>query len=45
MPLDADARAALAALLEGAGIAADAAAFRRYGSARGLYNFKVDDAW
>ncbi len=35
---------ALAGLLEGAGIDADAAGFRRYGSARQLYNFNVDHA-
>lgn len=35
---------ALAALLERAGIKADAAKFRRYGSARGLYNFNIDNA-
>jgi glutamate synthase domain-containing protein 3 len=31
-------------LLESAGIDADPAAFRRYGSARQLYNFKIDNA-
>ena len=31
-------------LLEAAGIDADAADFRRYGSARQLYNFKIDNA-
>ena len=35
---------ALAALLEEAEIDADAARFRRYGSARELYNFHVDNA-
>lgn len=34
----------LADLLERAGIATDAREFRRYGSARQLYNFKVDHA-
>jgi glutamate synthase domain-containing protein 3 len=34
----------VAALLEAAGIDADAADFRRYGSARRLYNFHVDNA-
>ena len=34
----------LAGLLERAGIDADAGAFRRYGSARKLYNFDVDHA-
>ena len=33
-----------AGLLEAAGIDADAADFRRYGSARQLYNFKIDNA-
>jgi methylamine---glutamate N-methyltransferase subunit B len=38
-------RAELAALLAQAGLAdADASEFRRYGSARQLYNFKVDNA-
>jgi methylamine---glutamate N-methyltransferase subunit B len=36
--------ARVAALLERAGIAADAARFRRYGSARRLYNFHIDHA-
>ncbi len=36
--------ATLAALLARASIAADAGEFRRYGSARQLYNFKVDHA-
>jgi len=40
---DAD-RAALAALLSRAGMDTDAAAFRRYGSARELYHFKIDNA-
>ena len=34
----------LAGLLEAAGIDADPAGFRRYGSARDLYNFKIDNA-
>ena len=34
----------LSALLEAAGIDADPAQFRRYGSARQLYNFKIDNA-
>jgi hypothetical protein len=37
-------REKVAALLARAGIAADAASFRRYGSARTLYNFHVDHA-
>jgi glutamate synthase domain-containing protein 3 len=36
--------AQLAGLLEAAGVDADPADFRRYGSARQLYNFKVDNA-
>lgn len=36
--------AQLAGLLEAAGIDADPADFRRYGSARELYNFKIDNA-
>ncbi len=36
-------RADLAALLDRAGIDADPADFRRYGSARELYNFKIDN--
>lgn len=36
--------AELGALLEAAGVAADARDFRRYGSARALYNFRVDNA-
>ena len=39
-----DHTAILAELLETAGIDADAAAFRRYGSARRLYHFNVDHA-
>ena len=34
----------LAGLLEAAGIDADPGDFRRYGSARDLYNFKIDNA-
>ncbi len=37
-------RATLAGLLERAGIEADPGSFRRYGSARRLYNFHVDNA-
>ena len=37
-------RAQLAGLLEVAGVDADPGDFRRYGSARQLYNFKVDNA-
>ncbi len=37
-------RAALAARLEAAGLHADAGQFRRYGSARRLYHFHVDNA-
>jgi methylamine---glutamate N-methyltransferase subunit B len=37
-------RAELTELLEGAGIDADPAGFRRFGSARQLYTFKVDNA-
>ncbi|MFT7531721.1 MAG: glutamate synthase domain-containing protein 3, partial [Gammaproteobacteria bacterium] len=37
-------REELAALLERAQINADAATFRRYGSARKLYNFDIDHA-
>jgi glutamate synthase domain-containing protein 3 len=36
--------AQVAGLLEAAGLDADAADFRRYGSARQLYNFKIDNA-
>jgi hypothetical protein len=36
--------AQVASLLEAAGIDADPADFRRYGSARQLYNFKIDNA-
>jgi glutamate synthase domain-containing protein 3 len=35
----------VASLLERAGIDADPASFRRYGSARRLYNFHVDNAY
>ncbi len=34
----------LAALLDAAGVDADPAGFRRYGSARQLYNFRIDNA-
>jgi hypothetical protein len=34
----------VAGLLDAAGIDADASDFRRYGSARQLYNFKIDNA-
>lgn len=37
------AAATLARLLDRSGLGADAADFRRFGSARGLYNFHVDD--
>jgi methylamine---glutamate N-methyltransferase subunit B len=37
--------AELRALLDAAGIAADPSEFRRYGSARKLYNFHVDNAY
>jgi len=43
-PMDNATTDALAALLERAGLNADAQAFRRYGSARRLYNFHVDNA-
>ncbi len=36
--------AVLSDLLERAGMDADPATFRRYGSARRLYNFNVDNA-
>ena len=42
--MDAATRDGLATLLEQAGVDADAAAFRRYGSARRLYHFNVDHA-
>jgi methylamine---glutamate N-methyltransferase subunit B len=38
-----DHRATLQGLLDTAGIVADANDFRRYGSARQLYNFKIDN--
>jgi glutamate synthase domain-containing protein 3 len=38
-------RAQLSSLLEAAGVEADPADFRRYGSARRLYNFHVDNAY
>ena len=37
-------REVLAGLLAAAGVDADPAAFRRYGSARKLYNFNIDHA-
>jgi glutamate synthase domain-containing protein 3 len=43
-PMRDEHRARLSELLGAAGITADARAFRRYGSARQLYNFKVDHA-
>ncbi len=43
-PMDDDHLAALANLLSRARVDADPAAFRRYGSARKLYNFNVDNA-
>lgn len=43
--MTADHVTALASLLERAGVNADPSAFRRYGSARRLYNFHVDDAY
>ena len=42
-PMEDAHRAALAELLARAGIAADPAAFRRYGSARRLYHFNIDN--
>jgi glutamate synthase domain-containing protein 3 len=42
--LGAEHAAQLAGLLEAAGVDADPAQFRRYGSARALYNFHPDDA-
>jgi hypothetical protein len=39
-----DHAAQVASLLDAAGIDVDAADFRRYGSARQLYNFKIDNA-
>jgi glutamate synthase domain-containing protein 3 len=39
-----DHAAQVASLVEAAGIDADPAEFRRYGSARQLYNFKIDNA-
>ena len=38
-----DHRATLKGLLDAAAIKADVADFRRYGSARQLYNFKIDN--
>jgi glutamate synthase domain-containing protein 3 len=43
-PLDDAALARVAGVLEAAGVAAQAASFRRYGSARRLYNFHIDHA-
>lgn len=43
-PLEDGHRAALSDLLARAGYKADPSAFRRYGSARRLYNFKIDNA-
>lgn len=43
-PMSAAHRGTLAGLLARAGIKAEPAAFRRYGSARQLYNFKIDHA-
>jgi glutamate synthase domain-containing protein 3 len=43
-PMDADARARLADLLQRAGVDRDPDGFTRYGSARQLYNFKIDNA-
>ena len=42
--MTAEHEAALAALLERAEVTADATAFRRYGSARRLYHFDIDNA-
>ena len=44
-PMTEEDLAHLTALLDQAGLPADPADFRRYGSARTLYNFHVDDAW
>jgi glutamate synthase domain-containing protein 3 len=44
-PMTEEDRAYLADLLARAGMDADPADFKRYGSARKLYNFHVDDAW
>ena len=41
--MTADHQKALAALLETAGVDADASNFRRYGSGRNLYHFKIDN--
>jgi hypothetical protein len=43
-PMDDAHRARLAALLAQAGFDLDASGFRRYGSARQLYNFHIDHA-
>jgi glutamate synthase domain-containing protein 3 len=42
--LRAEHAAQLAGLLDAAGVAAEPGDFRRYGSARELYNFKIDNA-
>jgi len=42
-PMTADDRQTLTELLARSGIEADPATFRRYGSARSLYNFKIDN--
>lgn len=42
--MDAEARGRLQALLSQAGVTQDPAGFRRYGSARRLYNFEIDNA-
>ena len=42
--MTAEHRGAVAELLAGAGMADDPARFRRYGSARRLYNFEIDNA-
>lgn len=43
-PMDEAEMASLGALLKAAGVDADPRAFRRYGSARKLYNFNIDHA-
>ena len=43
-PMEDGHRQALADLLGRAGLSADPADFRRYGSARKLYNFRIDNA-
>lgn len=42
-PMDEDDRSNLAGLLAAAGVEAELSTFRRYGSARALYNFKIDN--